>query len=367
MNASALRRRRAWRPARVAAIGAAALLTLTGCLQADLGVTLNDDESGEFRVRTLINREQVLQMQQMFGGMFSDFGEDFGEFDDLDDFGMTTEAPIDPCVEMLNDMDGDELPAGAVVEPINDGDWCGASVVIPFANLAEFADLAADFADESDDDMSNLGAPAIVKTADGYRFEVTGLSMSDDSMGLGDEGMEGMDGFGALFEGMFDDMRISYDVRLPGNPLDHNADAVDGNRFQWTLQWGDSRTELFAETGSGQPDGSADTGEITEPGDAGSSDDGSGDDGSGDSDSGTADGAAGGGSGSPTAPTGDSDDDGSSLLWLWIVLAVAVVGGVVGFLLVKKNKSGSGQPPAPGTPLPPPGQPSPGWQPPAEG
>lgn len=50
------------RPARLAALGAAALLTLTGCLQADMGITLNDDESGEFRVRTVINREQFAEL-----------------------------------------------------------------------------------------------------------------------------------------------------------------------------------------------------------------------------------------------------------------------------------------------------------------
>src|SRR5690606_26182784 len=130
-------------------------------------------------------------------------------------------------------------------------------------NLAEFDQLAAEFAESSEDDDTGLGLPSITKTESGYRFSVTGLAMSDESMGMGEgtEGMEGMEAFAEMIAQLVGEMQITYDVRLPGRPVDHNADAVDGNRFQWTLEWGDTRTELFAETGEGEPDGSSDTGD----------------------------------------------------------------------------------------------------------
>lgn len=334
------------RPARLAALGAAALLTLTGCLQADMGITLNDDESGEFRIRTVINREQFAEIEEMFGGMM-ETGESV--------------APQDPCEEMLaEDMSTDELPPGAVVEPIDDGEWCGALATIPFADLDEFAELSAEFSESSeDDDSMGLGAPSIVKTDGGYRFEVTGLALSDEEAGLGEDA--GMGELTEMFERLLADMRISYDVTLPGNPIEHNADAVAGNRFQWTLEWGDTRTELFAETGPGEPDGGSDTGELV------------------DTPAGGGDSAAG---------STDDGDDGSSLTWLWILLGVVAV-GVIGFVIYKTTKRGSGPKPdgvspvdgaaastgaeaAAGTPPPPPpppappAPPAPTWQPPSE-
>lgn len=308
---------------RVAVLAGAALLTLTGCLQADLGVTLNDDESGQFRARTVINREQFSELENMFGGMMEE--------------GST--APTDPCTELMeDDFADDELPEGAVVEPIDDGEWCGALVTVPFDDLAEFAEIADEFNESSSDsEAGGFGAMTITKTDGGYRFDVAGIEMSDEAMSAGGEEMGEL---GPMLEQFLGSMRISYDVQLPGRPVDHNADAVEGNRFQWNLQWGDSRTELFAETGAGEPDGSSDTGDITDNG------------------------ASGGGSESPAAPgaSGDADDDdGGSLLWLWILLGIVAV-GVIGFIVVKQTKRS--KPGDPETQLPPPGQPSPGWTPP---
>lgn len=345
-------RRGARRSVRLAATGVVALVTLTGCLQADMGVTLNDDESGEFRIRTLINREKFAEIEEMFGGL-----------------GGESVPAADPCAELLeDDLSTDDLPDGAVVEPINDGDWCGATATVPFADLAEFNELAAEFNENSEDgEGAPTGAMSLVNTGDGYRFEVSGVAMSDESMTGGSEGTEGMDEMLSMFEDLLGDMRISYDVRLPGAPLDHNADAVEGNRFQWTLEWGDTRDQLFAETGPGEPDGSADTGDIDE-------------------------GAGAASGGDSTGTPGSDDDDGSSLTWLWILLGVAAV-AVIGFVVYKATrKKGPGPdamtppaPPAPGYPAapdyppapapatppapttpPPPPPPSTGWQPPSE-
>ena len=362
MIASSLRSSRRGLRTRCTVLGGAALLTLTGCLQADFGVTLNDDESGEFAVRMVINREQFAEIEEMFGDMS----------------GELEEAPQDPCEELMeDDLSSDELPPGAEVEPIDDGEWCGGLVTIPFANLAEFDEVLADFNSSSEDEDAGFGTIALTKTDGGYRFDVADVALSDEGMGLSDDSgeMEGMEGFTEMFEQLLDDMRITYDVRLPGAPIDHNADAVEGNRFHWDLEWGDERTELFAQTGPGEPDGSADTGDISEEaagGDAGE-------------DSASGDAAQG---------ADSDDDDGSSLTWLWILLAVVAVAAIVAFVLIKRNKDkgpgtppvgdptiGGGStagdlapppPPAPPAPpgtlgdVPPHGQPSPGWQPPDE-
>lgn len=303
---------------RVAALVGAALLTLTGCLQADLAVTLNADESGEFRIRTVINREQFAEIENMFGGMTED-----------------ASVPVtDPCADMLaEDFSSDELPEGAVVEPIDDGEWCGALVTVPFADLDGFNEIAAEFNESSSDsDAAGLGAMTITAADGGYRFDVTELAMSEEAMSAGGEEMGEL---GPMLEQFLGSMRISYDVRLPGKPVDHNADAVDGNRFQWNLEWGDARTDLFAETGAGEPDGSSDTGEVTDNVSSGD------------------------GSGTPGAVS--DDDDGSSLLWLWILLGVVAV-AVIAFVVVRQTRKP--KPGDPAAPLPPPGQPSPGWNPP---
>src|SRR5687768_10149439 len=136
MIASSLRSSRRGLRARCSVLGGAALLTLTGCLQADVGVTLNDDESGQFAVRTVINREQFAEIEEMFGGMM----------------GESTTAPEDPCDSLMEDLETEELPPGAEVEPIDDGEWCGARVTMPFANLDEFNDLADEFNSSSEDE-----------------------------------------------------------------------------------------------------------------------------------------------------------------------------------------------------------------------
>jgi len=322
--------------ARAAVLGAA-VVALTGCLRADFGVVVNDDESGEMNMRMVFNREQIEAMTEMF--------EEF-------DPSASTVPTEDICAEMISEMtaDSSELPEGATVEPIEEDDgWCGAAINIPFDDLEEFSQIAAEMSEGTEDDEVPTGAMALTKTnAGGYRFEVTNIGMSSEALGTTEEDAAEM---GEVFEQMLDDMRITYDVRLPGNPVDHNADVVDGNRFFYELRFGDERADLFAETAPGEPDGSADTGDDgalpDEPGGGGSGDGAAGDDaGDDDSDEAGAPGAAG------------DDDDGGSNTWIWIVVGVLVLAAIVAAVVLLKRRSGSPQPPVPG-------QPSPGYVPPA--
>src|SRR5690606_17020334 len=98
---------------------------------------------------------------------------------------------------------------------------------------AELSELTADFNDESDsdDDPSPFGQVSVTKLTDGYRFEATGVAMSQDDMGFGDSDAGDMGQLVEMIEQMMGDMRVSYVVRLPGRPTEHNADSVDGNTF----------------------------------------------------------------------------------------------------------------------------------------
>lgn len=302
----------------------AALLTLTGCIRADIGIQLNDDESGTFRVKMLVNREKMLELTGMFG----------------------EEAAEDPCTSLVDDP-GD-VPDNATVTPVEDGDWCGVDMSMPFSNLDELSELTAEFNDESEssEDPSPYGQVVVTKVDGGYRFEVGDVAMSDDSMGFGDDGLdgEGMGEFAEMMEQLLGDMRVTYVVRLPGRPVDHNADSVDGNTFTFDLKFPDARTELYAQTGPGQPDASTNSG----------------------------------GSGA------GSDDGGNSTLWIVLaVVGVAAVAAIAYFVIRSRRSGGPGTPSAaapaappappaapPAPPAAPPAPPAPGatdgpgWQPP---
>jgi len=207
-------------------------LTLTGCLRTDVALVVNDDESGTFDVEMLIDRSRMEQLAEMFGEADEDLE--------------------DPCAGIRDDLT-EGLPEGATATPIEEGSWCGASASIPFANLDELAQVSSQLdSDSSDDDSGDLasdevtpvGAIAVVRLDDGgYRFDVTGVEMASDDMGE----------MSSMIEPIVGEMRVTYSVRLPGAPVDHNADDVDGNTFTWQLKFGDTRTELFATTEPGEP------------------------------------------------------------------------------------------------------------------
>ena len=269
---------------RLLAVGVAAL-ALTGCIRADFGIELNDDESGTFRVKMLVDRDKMLQLAEMFGE------------DETDD----------PCATIVDDPG--ELPDDATVTDVTDGGWCGVDISMPFDSLAELASLTSEFNDEadSDDDPSPFGNVNVTKADGGYRFAVADVAMSSDAMGVG-EGIDA-DGMGELantIEKMLGNMQVTYVVRLPGRPVDHNADAVAGNTFTYVLEYGDTRTELFAHTGAGEPDGSADVG------DADLADE--------------------------VARGADSSDSGSRTA-LWILLALVAAAAIAAIVFLKRRKA----------------------------
>lgn len=265
---------------RTVALGLATVV-LSGCLRANIGINLEDDESGTFTARMLIDAEKFEELAGAFGGE--------GEADD-------------PCDEITSETD--DLPPGATVTPVTDGSWCGADVSVPFDDLDGLAEVLTEFNESDDDDDAPFGQISVTKLADGYRFEATDVQLSDEAMGFGegDDADEELAGLATMMKALLGDLRIQYDVTLPGKPTVHNADSVDGNTFHFDLRIGDERTELFAETGPGEA-------------------------------------SSGGG--------------GSAVVWI-IVIALVVLAAIAAFVLLRRKSSGAGKgPDAPGpdTPL----------------
>jgi hypothetical protein len=279
---------------RLVVVAALLAVVASGCIKADLGMKVNEDGSGTFSALVAVN---------------ANFASSFGGLGGTSP-GATT--PGDFCKELLDDAKGDEsLPDGAKVEPYKDGDFCGVRVSTPFKNLDEAIALLGSSSDSGSTGGGALSDLALEKTNNGFRFSAN-WDVDDAS------GDAGGDAFAQQFLKGF-----SYIVRikLPGGQVENNADRIDGDGTMiWNLDPLKS-TRLTARTELGKP---VITNKVQT--DAGKN----------------VSATVGGGS-------GGGDDGGGSKTWLWIVLGLVVVAGVIAFVLLRKNKA-KGAPPSPGLP-----------------
>lgn len=279
-------------------------LAASACVKYETTINVNDDGSGFMDVLVAVDAGAFEDLAGLMGGF--DFDDEFDdEFDDGFGGGFPSREEI--CADFRDEMT--EVGPGVTVENYDDGTFCGTRIRTEFGPGDDAAATLDSVFGNGDDDLILRQEPD-----GGWRFE---LVFDPDEAGLGVDD-ELPPGFG---DDLMRDASISFDVRLPGRPVDHNATEVDGNRFRWELSLTSPQSRLFAVTEPGEPDSGS---SAPLPG-AGTTD----------TDDGTA---------APTGTTDDGetaaavgDDDGSNLpLILGIVLAVLALAGVA-FLLLRKR------------------------------
>jgi len=209
---------------------AALVLLTTGCIKVDVAIDVNDDGSGAIRTVQAVDVDALAQS------------------------GVGGFQPGDLV------PDGGNLPGHVTASRYRQDGFEGVELRADFADLDELDSRLQDMADafiatfEAGGAEPSTGAEPppgdslagfrIGRTVDGWTFLGEGVASE-----LGSPDIRALAG-GA-------DLRL--EVRLPGRPVPghSNADEVDGNTFVWRLGLGDTRDELFAETGPGSPDASA--------------------------------------------------------------------------------------------------------------
>ena len=199
---------------RMLSVLAAVALVATACFKVELDVAIEDDGSGRIEGLTAVNAKTV-----------AEFGALFDEGDALD----IPEAD-QVCEEFLAD---NEAPAGATIEPYEDGDFCGITYSVDFS--ATEMDAALDEMAGGDGDF------VIRRDGDGWLFEAT----SDESAATGTDFFP---------EELFTDAEFTVRVKLPGRQVEHNADFIDSDgAMVWELDLLDPAPSLMARTEPGQP------------------------------------------------------------------------------------------------------------------
>ena len=171
---------------------AALMLLATACIKVDYHITVNADSSGTVD-GTIAIAEAMMELAEASG--------DGG------------------CEEFASDELAGELPPGAQVTPFEEEGWCGITFT---ASLANFGSLSGD----------STATPIEIKVVgDVMYIELDTSDMAADQ----DEDMspEEMQMFMDMLNVPESEFKIR--VTLPGEPLENNADSVDGSTFTWNL------------------------------------------------------------------------------------------------------------------------------------
>jgi hypothetical protein len=195
-------------------------LGLSACtIRLDIGVEVNEDESGSFTVSIGLD-EEIRELATQFGG------------EDLD---------------LTEDIAG-EVPEGFEVEEFAEDGFEGVRLSATFDSFDELnSQLEGAGGDEAEalgtDIVSNFG---LTHDDDEFRFraDLTGVDegLTDALSETGGDDL--LSGFGA--EQMADIFQVSFSLTLPGSIKEHNADTVNGNTLVWNISIADERGALEA-------------------------------------------------------------------------------------------------------------------------
>lgn len=199
----------------------AIVLVISGCkARIDSTVTVEEDESGAFRLEFSLDDE----LRQLL--------EDQGTADLL----------------TLTETFG-EVPDGWTLDEFVEGDFEGIFLATEFVDLDDLNAKLVQLQGVLDD--GNLAAPEAIAAFrldhvdDQFIFEadLTGLDEGVDQLGaIAGDNLGGLDP-AQIFETIFETRFI---VTLPGTIEEHNADAVEVNTLQWEIGLQDSGRTLRA-------------------------------------------------------------------------------------------------------------------------
>ncbi len=195
-------------------------LVLSACtIRLDVGLVVNEDETGTFDL--FLGFDQEMQDLIAQGG-----GGDFDLTQDLTD-----------------------VPEGWTVEEVSEDGFDGVRISTDYDSFEDLEAKLADLGEGTDagvgtDLLSDFG---LSHEGDEFRFEVDASGVDEGLSGaLGDSGgddlLQGMDPsaiLGDLFE-------IRFNLTMPGSITEHNADSINGNTLTWELGFDEEGESLMA-------------------------------------------------------------------------------------------------------------------------
>lgn len=192
-------------------------LGLSACtIRFDIGVDVNEDESGTFTVFMGLD-EEMRELMEQSGG---------------EDMSITDQLASD-------------APEGFEVEEYAEDGFEGVLLSTSFTSFDDLNTKLTETADEgSPTDMVN--SFEFTHEDDEFRFsaDVSGLGEGFTDA-VGEAGGEDMlSGFDPSF--MSDLFEIRFQLTLPGEITEHNADSIDGSTVTWDLAFDESRDALVA-------------------------------------------------------------------------------------------------------------------------
>ena len=184
-------------------------LVMSACtIRMDVGLVVNEDETGTFSVFMGFDEEFQELMAQGGGG-------DFDLTEDLSD-----------------------VPEGWTVEELTEDGFEGVRISTDYDSFEDLEAKLAEMGEGTDagvgtDFLSDFG---LTHEGDEFRFEVDASGVDEGLTGAlgesgGEEMLQGMDAstiLGDLFE-------IRFNLTMPGSIQEHNADSVNGNNLTWEL------------------------------------------------------------------------------------------------------------------------------------
>ena len=231
--------RRHMRPTRVvrhALVAAALLLVATGCIRTEVSIEVNEDGSGVMGFLLAFDRQLMSALEA--------FGDDEAGFD--------TDM-------LLEDIDVDDLPLGATVEPYEEGDFTGVVFRVPFEDgddiAATLARIASDAGDGAplDSDEGPFDEFELARHGDEWRFAALVDPASDETFDEFAEDEGSLDFARALFG----DAMFTVRLKLPGEVTEHNADSIETDgTLRWEIDlFSDEARELHATADAGSTGG----------------------------------------------------------------------------------------------------------------
>lgn len=211
-----------------AVVGLAMLALLaTGCIRAEIDISVEDDGSGEVELLSALDTDSLL-------GVFAELDipeESAGSSDDL-------------CNEFRNDAATDSgFPADAVTVPYDEDGFCGTVVTY---SLEASTDQSLAIEPLFD------GEARLFKEGDNWIFDVP-VDLSDIT-----EGSDAGDLPDDMFESIFEDASFKITLDLPGRATDgeNNATSVGADgQFEWDIDFLDPPDRIFAQTEPGSGGG----------------------------------------------------------------------------------------------------------------
>ncbi len=196
------------------------VLVLSSCtIRLDVSMVVNEDETGTFSL--FMGFDQEFQDLIAQGG-----GEDLDLTEDLSD-----------------------VPEGWTVEEVSEDGFDGVRISTDYDS---FEDLEAKLAEMGDGTDTGVGTDllsdfGLTHEGDEFRFEVDTTGVDEGLSGAlgesgGDDLLQGMDAssiLGDLFE-------IRFNLAMPGDITEHNADSVNGNTLTWEIDVSDEGGTLIA-------------------------------------------------------------------------------------------------------------------------